>query len=272
MSDIWSDEDISRVRSAYLKTKTVRETHNWTQEEIYDLAQECSSLWPIDYSKITDHPLNIKNFSFQKIAELKTDLSSITKTVLNHCKNINIYNLTVADWKAGSDDQKFLIKHGFDRETHSITVTEENYPEIYQIGKLFNFNNYSVAIQYQPPGSILPRHVDFLGSMWAEFNKKDLDIMNLEFDPITKSPKEYYTFRCMIALTDWYPGQVFGFEDQYWTNWKQGDVITFDWAHARHYTANASYSPRAYIKISGITKNKNHWIFNNLNTNAITQL
>ena len=96
--------------------------------------------------------------------------------------------------------------------------------------------------------------------------------MDLPFDTLTKSPKGYYAFRCMIALTEYHPGQVFGFQNDYWTNWTVGDVITFDWAHASHYTANASLAPRAYIKISGVTKNKNHWIFDNLNTNNITQL
>lgn len=272
ISDIWSKKNIQEARKEYLKVKSVRETHDWTQEKVYDLAQECSSMWPIDYSKISNHPLEIEHFSFQKIAELKTNLDNITSTVLNICKDITAHNLAVADWRDGTDDQKFLIERGFDRETHSEKITKENYPEIYNVGKLFDLENYSIAIQYQPPGSITPRHVDFLGSMWTQFDNEDLDVMNLPYDPVTKSPIGYYAFRCMIALTDWCPGQVFGFHNQYWTDWKQGDVITFDWAHARHYTANASYSSRAYIKISGITKNKNHWIFNNLNNNIITQL
>ena len=272
MSDIWNNQEISLAKQEYLTTKTVKEVHDWTQHGTYDLSQECSSLWPIDYSQIDSHPLNIKDFTFQKIAELKTNLIDTTSIVLNDCKDVNIYNLTVADWRAESEDQKFLIEKGFDRETHSVRVSKENYPSIYQLGKLFDLDNHSVAIQYQPPGSILPRHVDFLSSMWTQFNDKDLDILNLPYDPVTKSPTGYYAFRCMIALTDWVPGQVFGFHDQYWTNWKSGDIITFDWAHARHYTANASLVPRAYIKISGVTKNKNHWIFNNLNNNSISHL
>ena len=73
---------------------------------------------------------------------------------------------------------EYLIEKGFDRETHSLRVSKENYPSIYQLGKLFDLDNHSVAIQYQPPGSILPRHVDFLSSMWTQFNDKDLDILN----------------------------------------------------------------------------------------------
>jgi len=276
MSDFWKKNDIDTVRKKYLTIKTVKELSNWLYKEEnynYDLIQESSSMWPIDYSQITSHPLNLKSFSFQKIANLKSlDFTDTFKKIINDFKNINIYNLTVADWRKHSNEQKFLIEKGFDRETHSVHVTVDNYPLVHSISKLFEFDYFSIALQYQPPGSVLPRHVDFLGSMWAQFKEQDLDIMNLPFDPVTKSPAGYYAHRCMIALTDWYPGQIFGFENQYWTDWKCGDVITFDWAHARHYTANASLAPRLYIKISGITKNKNHWIFENLNNNTISNI
>lgn len=273
MSDFWSDEQLNKIKIDYLRPKTVKELQKWTQENIYDLAQECSSLWPIDYSKIDDHPLNLKSFSFQKIAEIKSiDLEKISKTILQEFKNVNAKNSKVADWRQNSSEEKFLIENGFDRETHSQKVTEETYPLLYSIGKMVNLENYSMAIQYQPPGSIIARHVDFLGSMWTQFENKNLKVLDLPYNHITKSPAGYYAFRCMIALNDYCVGQTFGFENQYWTDWKIGDVITFDWAHARHYTANSSLSPRIYLKISGITQDKKHWIFNNLNNNIISQL
>ncbi len=274
MSDYWPKTAVESARTQYAKVKTMKELSDWMYcHNDYDLIQEASSMWPVDYSKSSSHPLNLNNFSFKKIATLTSvDLQSIANFVLKDFKNINIYNLAVADWRANSKEQKFLIEKGFDRETHSVSVTKENYLEVFNIGNLFDFDYFSVTLQYQPPGSVLPRHVDFLGSMWTQLEKLDSKIIDLPYDHTTKCPEGYYAHRCMITLTDWYPGQVFGFEDQYWTRWKCGDVITFDWAHARHYTANASLAPRLHVKVSGITKNKNHWIFENLNNNTISNI
>lgn len=274
MSDIWTDDELKLAKQKYFEPRTVNEMIKWLNDvgKDYDLIQEASSARPLNYREI-DHPLDLESFTFKKIANLKTvDLTNISTKILKELSNITVYNSTIADWRKNSVEQQFLIEKGFDRETHSVKVTEENYPEIYNIGKYFDFDFFSVALQYQPPGGVQPRHVDFLQSMLTQFKDNNLDVLDLPFDPYTKNPIGYYAHRCMIALTDWQPGQIFGFENTCWMEWKRGDVIVFDWAHARHYTANASFSPRLYLKVSGITKNKNHWIFNNLNTNTISDI
>jgi hypothetical protein len=271
-SDLWSKDQLEQARLDYLKSRTVGELAAWLQEiDHYDLITEASSLWPVDYSAV-DHPLNVNNFTFEKIAKIQSvDLQTESNKVLEDLKDITATNSQVLPYRQHSKDHEFLSRSGFDRETHSVRVTEKNYPVLYQLSKKFEFIEFSSAIQYQPPGGILPRHTDFLQGMWDQFSTDGTNFVSMPFDPITKSPKGYFGIRVMIALTDWLPGQVFGFQDDYWTNWKLGDVVTFDWAHARHFTANASYAPRAYLKVSGIV-DKHHWIFNNINHKTITKL
>lgn len=270
-SDLWSKSQLEQARVDYLKPRTVGELIAWSLEiDHYDLITEASSVWPVDYNAI-DHPLNVKNFSFEKIAKIKSvNLQSESNKVLTDLKDITATNSQALPYQH-SKYQKFMSKSDFDRETHTVRVTEKNYPVLYQLSKKFEFIEFSSAISYQPPGGILPRHTDFLQGMWKQFSDDKIDFVNMPFDPITKSPKGYFGIRVMIALTDWVPGQVFGFQDDYWTNWKSGDVVTFDWAHARHFTANASYAPRAYLKVSGIV-DKHHWIFDNINHKKITEL
>lgn len=271
-SDLWSNAQLEQARIDYLKPRTVDELVAWLQEiDHYDLITEASSLWPVDYSAI-DHPLDVKNFSFEKIAEvISVDLKSESDRILEDLKNVTASNIQVLPYRQNNKERQFLLKSGFDRETHSVRVTKENYPALYQLSEKFRFNQFSSAIQYQPPGGILPRHTDFLQGMWDQFSTAETNFTDMLFDPITKSPDGYYGVRVMVALTDWVPGHIFGFEDNYWTNWKLGDVVTFDWAHARHFTANASYIPRAYLKVSGIV-DRNHWIFDNINHQKIKQL
>ena len=271
-SDLWSNTQLEQARRDYSKSRTVGELVEWLlQIDHYDLITEASSLWPVDYSAL-DHPLNVKNFTFEKIAKiLSVDLQSESIKILKDFEDITATNSQALPYRQHNKDHEFLSKSGFDRETHSVRVTEKNYSVLYELSKKFEFIEFSSAIQYQPPGGILPRHTDFLQGMWDQFSANGANFVGMPFDPITKSPKGYFGIRVMIALTDWVPGQVFGFQDDYWTNWKLGDVITFDWAHARHFTANASYAPRAYLKVSGIV-DRHHWIFDNINYKKITEL
>ena len=53
---------------------------------------------------------------------------------------------------------------------------------------------------------------------------------DLEYDQKNKQPKGFP--RCvemLFALDDWHPGQIFSFEPYFWTHWKRGDVVFFDW-------------------------------------------
>jgi hypothetical protein len=274
-SDIWTKEQLLETRLDFEKPRTVREMFAWMRDENnqYDLIREASSLYPLNYSKIDAHPINLEKYSFSKIAEIDSQqLLEYRQKIIDNLKAIASQNTDIRENKKDTQEYRFQSSMGFDKQTHVINVDHDNYPELYEISKLFDLDYFTSSIQYQPPGSVVGRHVDFLDSMWWNFNKQGLDILDLPYNTITKSPDGYYGIRLMIALTNWEIGQVFGFEDHHWINWKTGDVVMFDWAHARHYTANSSYVPRIYLKISGITKNQEHWLFDNINQGKISIL
>ena len=64
-------------------------------------------------------------------------------------------------------------------------------------------------------------------------------------------------------------GQLFSFEPDYWTNWKKGDIIFFEWQHTPHSTANTGFKDRPLLKITGTLKDEN-WIMKAKNTGEIT--
>ena len=41
------------------------------------------------------------------------------------------------------------------------------------------------------------------------------------------------------------------FEPGFWTNWKKGDVLFFDWRNTPHSTANCGVHERPLLKITG---------------------
>ena len=82
-----------------------------------------------------------------------------------------------------------------------------------------------------------------------------------ELDKKLKQPKGMQNLhRIFVALTDWQPGWMWQFGTDHWCNWKKGDVIKFDWRNVPHSTANAGYSARSILKITGtsdfVEKNK----------------
>ena len=268
----WTDDEIEKAKQEYLIPKTVNENKEWVSSGKYDLIQMISSFYPVNYKEIVNHPLTVEKFTFKQIAKITDNITNIADNYLKKYQNINVNNLPKGDKYTTGEDQQRLAEQGFDREYISLSVSQENFPELHNIGKLLNFDSFTVGLHYQPPGGITPRHTDFFLSTWKELGDENPEILELPYDPILKGPKDYYALRCMVALTDWSPGQMFGFEEDHWTQWKIGDVIAFDWAHAKHYTANASFESRAYLKISGITTDKNHWIFNNINSGKITNI
>jgi hypothetical protein len=58
--------------------------------------------------------------------------------------------------------------------------------------------------------------------------------------------------RVHVLLTDWQPGQWFGYGNYTYTHWKAGEFHTFDLDNVPHYTANASYHPRVSLMITGM--------------------
>ena len=107
---------------------------------------------------------------------------------------------------------------------------------------------YSAYVQNQHPGNLLFRHADSL----SVFINEQEDVLDQEYDKELKQPKGAKpVYRCLVALDDWHPGQIVNFEPDFWSHWKKGDVMFFDWRNSAHSTANVGIKDRPLMKITG---------------------
>lgn len=110
-------------------------------------------------------------------------------------------------------------------------------PEIFdKISVWFGMDNSKMRLHVQRPGQLWNLHLDKL----EKWNPED--------------PSQ--VMRIMIALNDWQPGHFFSYGNYVYTQWRAGDVTTFDWQNIPHATANAGHGPRATLQITGVVTQK----------------
>lgn len=126
--------------------------------------------------------------------------------------------------------------------------------DLLKIVKALGFSNTSsVWVNNQPPGSVMGRHVDFISCFTYENLDNKTLIEMMTYDKELRQPKELKTiWRCFVALADWQPGQIVNFEPNFWTEWKKGDVVFFDWKNTPHTTSNGGFHQRPFLKITGV--------------------
>ena len=172
----------------------------------------------IDVEKILSEPPEIAH----------TDVSHITRTSSER-----------------EDHARYNFTNGYDR--HRPT------PDLLRIASALGFNsNPSCHINNQPPGTLMHRHVDFVSCYMFEQGDQT-EFLNSDYDKQKRQPKYHKDiWRCFVALDDWHPGQIVNFEPGFWTKWKKGDVLFFDWRNTPHSTANCGRDNRPLLKITGI--------------------
>jgi hypothetical protein len=152
-------------------------------------------------------------------------------------------------------DNKYLHVHPYDPE-----VLEKVRQDMFKaIENLFEMHWTKTDINYQPTSGAFPRHVDFLATTFKRAIDNDPEIANTMYDPMTKNPVGWRLKRVLVAMDNWYPGQLFGFEEHTWSNWRAGQTIAFNWSHCRHFTANSGYNARPLLKITGLVRD-DHWL------------
>jgi len=175
-----------------------------------------------------DFDIDIDTIICNKPAISHHDISTTTRTAseIEHHKKHNFTN-------------------GYDR--HNPTE------EVMKIASALGFNtNPSCYINNQLPGTLMHRHIDFVSGYIYE-QSEDTEFLELEYDKERRQPKgQKDLWRCFMALDDWKPGQIVNFEPGFWTNWKKGDVLFFDWRNTPHSTANCGIDNRPFLKITGI--------------------
>jgi hypothetical protein len=178
-------------------------------------------------------------------AEVMTYLGCIEPTWLEDLNDI-ISNAQPATWatrgykgegiQAPAED---LAAEEYDLTSHGMSpnlpITHLNWrlPESLQrISDGFALADCMDRIHVQQPGEVWNLHIDKLQ----------------KWDP--DHPEQI--MRIMIQLTDWQPGQFWQYGNYNYSQWRAGDVTTFDWANIPHATANAGFNPRVTLQLTGI--------------------
>ena len=110
------------------------------------------------------------------------------------------------------------------------------------------FTWYHSTFNIQPPNNVTRLHFDIITSFLdSQDNLADIPFDIKRLQPVGDKPIR----RVFVALSDWQDGWIFQIGKDQWSGWKKGDVINFNWRHAPHSTANASWSTRSLLKITG---------------------
>jgi len=260
---------LEQVRQDMFKPRTCKEFIDWIDTHPhYDVIAEASS----QYIRGTK-----QNDAFWNCAYVDTDWKAIMQKVSDYAKERNVdenFNTDYTEeWRINDmKEQKSFVpfrhnseldnqrKHGFKKQYQLIEVTlTDLFPELKAIEELFGMKWTKTDINYQPTSGAFPRHVDFLVTTFKRAVENDEELANTPYDPMTKNPVGWKFKRILVAMDNWYPGQLFNFEEHNWSNWKAGEVIDFNWPDCRHATANSSYNARAFLKITGLVRD-DHWL------------
>jgi hypothetical protein len=104
------------------------------------------------------------------------------------------------------------------------------------ISDAFGLEDCMERIHVQKPGQLWNLHIDKLYKWCPE-------------DPTRVG-------RYFIQLTDWEMGQFWQYGTYNWSHWRAGSVTSFDWQNMPHCTANAGFTPRVTLQLTGIITDK----------------
>jgi hypothetical protein len=223
----------------------------------------------LDYTKKKWQDIKKVKDLLSFLEDPKADVMELMKTLVDPAKsgfwiaanvdfNLDIDKIINAEPEISHDDisnttrtaseiehhKKYKFTNGYDRHTPS--------GEVLKIASALGFNsNPSCHINNQLPGTLMHRHIDFV-SCYTYEQSNDNDFLELEYDKERRQPKgQKDIWRCFVALDDWKPGQIVNFEPGFWTKWKKGDVLFFDWRNTPHSTANCGIDNRPFLKVTG---------------------
>jgi hypothetical protein len=116
------------------------------------------------------------------------------------------------------------------------------------IATAFGLDDMMTRVHVQHPGQVWNLHMDKL-EKWCPEDPDKVE-------------------RYMIQLTDWEPGQFWGYGNYNFAHWKAGDVTTFKWQDVPHCTANAGHHPRVTLQVTGVRTEKSIEFINQLKANS----
>lgn len=109
----------------------------------------------------------------------------------------------------------------------------ENEIDFKLLGEKLNMSVKTVCTTMQPPGSILPPHIDSFFKLKKEF-----------------SEDKKFPVRANIFLEDWKIGHFLQFEDKTISHWSKGQGFMWD-GSVIHLSANAGLENKFTLQVSG---------------------
>jgi hypothetical protein len=208
--------------------------------------------------------IDIEKSSFWIAGNIAFDLdidSAIESKPQIHHNEISTTTRTISEIE---HHKKYNFGNGYNRHNPN--------EEIKKIVSALGFEEGSSSyLNNQPPGAVMSRHVDSVSCYTYEKKDSQKTFHEKEYDKIRRQPKgQKEIYRCMVALDDWHPGQLFCLEPNFWTNWKKGDIMFFDWRNTPHCTANCGVHNRPLLKITG-TLSDDTWVARAKDTGEIKQ-
>jgi len=176
-------------------------------------------------------------------------LGSINPTWITELQSVIDSSKSVT-WRTRGKENDPLTRpdSDYDREEYDLErigmgkdyiVTNLSYdlPPLFQsIADQFGLENSMARIHIQKPGQVWNLHLDKL-EKWMPADPKQV-------------------VRYFVQLTDWQQGHFWSYGNYMWSGWLAGDVSTFDWLNVPHSTANAGYSPRITLQVTGVKTEK----------------
>lgn len=195
------------------------------------------------------------NFKNDPLVDKVTYLGRI---VSDYTQEVNeaVKNSKPASWRTRAPANKIRSEEEYASEDYDMerfgygkdyTITHLNWeipPKLKQVSELFGLKDCMERIHVQMPGEVWNLHLDKL-QKWA--------------------PEEPWTvMRVMVHLSDWEQGHFWSYGNHVHTQWRAGDVTTFDWQNLPHSTANAGHNPRVTLQLTGVITDKTTEFINRL--------
>lgn len=185
------------------------------------------------------------NFKFDenvdRVIKLGRIVDDFTDTVAEAVKNARPSTWETRGYKGEGvpPPREDLVAEEYDLEKagygKDYIITHMNWninDQLKGISNMFGLEDCMERIHVQMPGEVWNLHIDKLGKWCPTDHSK--------------------VVRLFVQLTDWEPGHFWSYGNYVHTQWRAGDVLTFDWENLPHSTANAGHNPRVTFQLTGI--------------------
>lgn len=140
-----------------------------------------------------------------------------------------------------------LVAAGATADMVIANFTYDIAPIFQKMCDLIGLSNRTDRIHVQWPGQVFTKHIDKLEKINPEDPSK--------------------VMRIMIQLTDWDQGHFSQYGNYNYSQWRAGDIHTFDWMNVPHSSANAGLTPRVTMLTTGVITDKTINFLNDIKLN-----